>query len=259
MTTEKTNMYYNHPYLQHDAISHGFFSRNGGVSEGIYRGLNCGVGSYDNKTHVAENRRRVAESFGQPVEQLTTLHQVHSPNAVILHQPLVGDKPQADALVTNRPGIVLGILTADCAPILFADLSAGVIGAAHAGWKGAHGGVIESTLVGMEKLGAARHNIAAVIGPCIAQQSYEVGPEFLVRFNLHDQEQYFARSTREGHHMFDLPGYVAGQLRSARVQHIAMLAMDTCSNEEEFFSYRRATLRDEPDYGRQISAIMLRD
>jgi polyphenol oxidase len=252
--------FFAHPFLQHDAVQHGFFGRAGGVSEGIYRGLNVGVGSYDNKAHVTENRRRVAAVFDQEPNMLCTLHQVHSPNAVIMHEPMaLADRPQADAMVTDVPGLVLGILTADCAPVLFADLSANVIGAAHAGWKGAHSGVIESTLIGMEKLGANRRNIAAVIGPCIAQKSYEVGAEFVAQFNAHDQEQYFIPSTREGHAMFDLAGYVAQALRVANVENIAVLAMDTCSDEEHFFSYRRTCLRQEADYGRQMSAIMLRD
>ncbi len=252
--------YFTHPFLQNDCIAHGFFGRGGGVSEGIYRGLNVGVGSYDNKDHVAENRRRVAAIFEQPPEALCTLHQVHSSNAVIVHQSVaLADRPQADALVTNQPNLVLGILTADCAPVLFADFGAGVIGAAHAGWKGAYGGVIESTLIGMEKLGAARSNIAAVIGPCIAQKSYEVGAEFVERFSAYDQAQYFIPSPRAGHRMFDLSGFVAGALRAAKVEHIAVMGMDTCADEENFFSYRRTTLRQEPDYGRQISAIMLKE
>ena len=251
--------YHTHPHLDHPRIAHGFFGRAGGVSEGLYAGLNCGPGSHDNKAHVVENRARVAHALGMVPEKLCTLYQIHSPNALIVHEPWdAGTPPQADALVTNVPGITLGILTADCAPVLLADHKAGVIGAAHAGWKGAHGGVVESTLAAMEKLGAERDNIAAVIGPCIAQASYEVGPEFRERFSEADQQQFFIPSTREHHHRFDLPAYVAQTARRAGLQRIAILAMDTCSDPTRFFSYRRTTLASEPDYGRQISVIGLR-
>lgn len=229
------------------------------MSEGIYAGLNCGPGSHDNKAHVAENRARVAHALGQEPEKLCTLYQIHSPNAIIVHEPFTGTPPQADALVTHVPGITLGILTADCAPVLFADAEAGVIGAAHAGWKGAHGGVIESTLLAMEKLGATRENIAAVIGPCIAQKSYEVGPEFIARFAADEQAQFFIPSNRENHYRFDLPAYVVSRAHAARLRNVALLAMDTASNPAQLFSYRRTTLQGEPDYGRQISAIALRN
>jgi YfiH family protein len=250
--------FYTHTLLESSAIAHGFFGRDGGVSEGLYRGLNCGPGSHDNKAHVAENRARAAHALGMMPEKLCTLYQIHSPNAVIVHEPFVGTPPQADALVTNVAGITLGILTADCAPVLFADAKAGVIGAAHAGWKGAVGGVVESTLTAMEKLGADREHIAAVIGPCISQASYEVGPEFIAQFSPADQQQFFIPSTRAGHHRFDLPAFVAQTARRAGLQRIAMLAMDTASNEAQFFSYRRTTQRQEPDYGRQMSCIALR-
>lgn len=250
--------YYTHEYLDHAHVAHGFFGRKGGVSEGLYAGLNCGPGSHDNKEAVTENRARVANALGMLPERLCTLYQVHSPNVVIAHEPFDGVGPQADALVTNVPRIVLGILTADCAPVLFVDGKAGVVGAAHAGWKGAVGGVVENTLAAMEKLGAERDDIAAVIGPCIAQKSYEVGTEFVARFVDADQQQFFIPSTRDGHSMFDLPAYVAQTARRAGLQRIAMLAMDTCSDPDHFFSYRRTTLRREPDYGRQISAIALR-
>lgn len=249
--------FHGHPLLKSDGISHGFFGRTGGVSEGLYRGLNVGNGSYDTKAHVAENRRRVAAKFDLVPDYLCTVHQVHSPTAVIVHGPMGEPRPEADALVTNQPGLALGILTADCAPILFADAHAAVIGAAHAGWKGAHGGVIENTVLAMEKLGASRKNIAAVVGPCIAQTSYEVGPDFIARFTSDAQAQFFIPSRRAGHFMFDLPAYVTSRLREAGLQRVAVLAMDTCANESDFFSYRRATLNAEPDYGRQISVIAL--
>lgn len=251
-------MFLTHPFLDHDSFGHGFFGRAGGVSEGIYRGLNCGPGSKDVPEHIAENRRRVAASFSQAPEQLCTLYQIHSPDVVSVNAPFGEARPQADALVTNRPGIVLGILTADCAPVLFADAQAGVIGAAHAGWKGAHGGVVENTIAAMEALGARREQIAAVVGPCIAQVSYEVGPEFVARFTADEQAQYFIPSTRAQHAQFDLAGYVTGALRRAGVAQVSALMVDTCANEEAFFSYRRTTLRGEPDYGRQISAIALK-
>jgi YfiH family protein len=250
--------YYSHKLLDHPRIAYGFFGRKGGVSEGLYAGLNCGPGSHDNKAHVVENRARVAEALGMMPERLCTLYQIHSPNVVIVHEPWTGTPPQADALVTNIPGITLGILTADCAPVLFADHEAGVIGAAHAGWKGAHGGVVESTLGAMEKLGAKRTRVVVIIGPCIAQKSYEVGPEFIARFMPDEQAQFFIPSSNAGHHYFDLPAYVAHSARRAGLQQVAILAMDTCSDPDHFFSYRRTTLRAEPDYGRQISAIALR-
>lgn len=250
--------YYTHEFLDHPTIAHGFFGRKGGVSDGLYAGLNCGLGSHDNKAHVAENRARVAHALGAAPENLCTLYQVHSPRAVIVHEAFTGTPPEADALVTNVKGLMLGILTADCAPILFADAEAGVVGAAHAGWKGAHGGVVESTVMAMEKLGATRASIAAAIGPCIAQGSYEVGPEFIERFDIADQTQFFIPSSRAGFHRFDLAAYVAQALRHAGLQRVAMLAMDTAGDPERFFSYRRATLNAEPDYGRQISCIGLR-
>lgn len=250
--------YYTHEFLDHPSIAHGFFGRAGGVSEGLYAGLNCGLGSHDNKAHVTENRARVAHALGAMPENLCTLYQVHSPRAVIVHEAFTGTPPEADALVTNVKGLVLGILTADCAPILFADVEAGVVGAAHAGWKGAHSGVVESTVMAMEKLGAKRANITAAIGPCIAQRSYEVGPEFIERFGDAEQTQFFIPSNRAGFHRFDLQAYVAQVLRHAGLQRVAMLAMDTAGDPERFFSYRRATLNAEPDYGRQISCIGLR-
>ena len=250
---------YTHSLLTHPSIAHGFFGRRGGVSEGIYAGLNVGVGSHDDKAHVTENRRRVADSFGQPLEKLCTVHQVHSPDVAVVTGPFTGERPQVDAMVSNTTGVVLGILTADCAPILFADAKAGVIGAAHAGWKGAHYGVIENTIAAMEQLGATRGDIAAVVGPAIGQESYEVGPEFIARFTPELQAAFFIPSSREGHAMFDLQGYVLSRLRNAGLQQVDVIAKDTCALPEDFFSYRRTTLRKEPDYGRHISAITLRE
>ena len=253
-----TPTFFNHPFLASDRMTHGFFGRMGGVSRGIYAGLNCGPGSYDDRAAVTENRRRVAVKMGMEPEQLCTLYQVHSPNVVVVQGPLPSPAPQADAMVTDMPGVLLGILTADCAPVLFADADAGVVGAAHAGWKGAHGGVIENTVRAMEVLGAKREAIRAVVGPCIGQSSYEVGPEFMERFEEDARDQFFLRSATPGHFMFDLPAYVVARLRAAGVGNVAVLALDTRSDESRFFSYRRATLQDEPDYGRQISVIGLK-
>lgn len=250
-------MFHHHEFLKSARTVHGFFGREGGVSGGIYAGLNCGTGSYDNKLAVAENRRRVAAAMGMKPENLTTVHQVHSPNVVVVNATITGNPPQADAMVTDVPGVLLGILTADCAPVLFADHNAGVVGAAHAGWGGAYGGVLENTVMAMEKLGADRARIRAVVGPCIAQASYEVGPEFIDRFSADDRAQYFIRSDRAGHYRFDLPAYAIGRLRGAGLQRIAVLAMDTYTEADYFFSYRRATHHGEPDYGRQISVIGL--
>lgn len=247
-----------HSSLAHTTISHGFFGREGGVSEGIYAGLNCGPGSKDNPVHVKENRARVALALGASPENLCTLYQIHSATVVTIERPWEGVPLQADALVTNKPGLVLGILTADCAPILFADTKAGVIGAAHAGWKGAVSGVAENTVAAMEQLGAKRDHIVAVVGSCIAQPSYEVGAEFMARFSAADQARFFIPSTRAGHHQFDLPGFVVQSLRQAGIRQVEALGLDTCSNPTQFYSYRRTTLASEPDYGRQISCIALR-
>jgi YfiH family protein len=237
-------------------IRAGFFTREGGVSTGRYASLNCGPGSSDHPQHVAENRRRVAAHFGVTPDKLLTLYQIHSAEVVVVEAPFT-ERPKADALVTKTPGMMLGILTADCAPVLFYDATARVIGAAHAGWKGATTGILENTLQEMQKLGASLPQIHAVIGPAIAQASYEVGPEFIARFAPDEREQFFIGSTRPDYHRFDLPGYVAARLKSAGVQHVINLAVDTFANPQRFFSYRRATLAQEPDYGRQISAVMI--
>lgn len=244
------------PNLKGAGIAHGFFGRDGGVSEGIYASLNCGPGSRDDPAAVAENRHRAALALA-PDAELISLSQVHS--AVVHTVPMWEARPEGDALVTATPGLALGILTADCAPVLFADARARVIGAAHAGWKGAHGGVLEATLAAMEKLGAARGNIRAAIGPCISQESYEVGWDFRDRFLEHGlrMRKFFVPSDKEGHYRFDLEGYVEHRLTSAGVGLVARLGVCTYPPENGFFSYRRATHAGEPDYGRQISAIVL--
>lgn len=239
-------------------VPHGFLGRRGGVSEGACAGLNVGLGSRDDRDAIAENRRRAVASVA-PGARLATVHQVHSPHAVFAAAPWPDDaRPHADALVTNRPGLALGILTADCAPVLFADAGAGVIGAAHAGWKGAFGGVVESTLAAMEKLGAARGGIVAAIGPAIARRSYEVDDAFHRRFVEADPENdRFFTGGRDGHHQFDLEGYVAARLAAAGVGRVEALGLDTYSGPDRFFSYRRATHEGLPDYGRQLSLIAL--
>lgn len=241
-------------------IAHGFFTRLGGVSGGRYAGLNCGFGSGDDRDHVASNRRRVAERFGLAPEALVTAHQIHSAIAVCVAEPWApSDSPQADALVTATPGIALGILTADCVPVLFADPAAQVIGAAHAGWKGATGGVLEATVARMIDCGARLDTIHAAVGPAIQWASYEVGAEFVDRLAAinADYRRFIAPGARAGHFQFDLPGFVEARLRSAGITRIARAADDTLADESRFFSYRRTTLRGESDYGRQISVIAL--
>ncbi|MCB5201353.1 peptidoglycan editing factor PgeF [Neorhizobium sp. T786] len=239
-------------------VSHGFFTRQGGVSEGIYAGLNVGIGSRDDSERVRENRARVAGWFGYPLERLATVHQVHSPDVVVVDASYAGERPQADAIATASPGVVLGVLSADCGPILFCDGANGVIGAAHAGWKGALGGVLENTIDAMVALGAEREKIVACLGPSIGPASYEVGPEFVERFLSFDAayEEFFSPSERQGHACFDLPALTIKRLTDAGVQ-ATTVALDTYPDEERFFSYRRTTHRGEPDYGRQISAIAI--
>jgi YfiH family protein len=243
-----------------NGIRHGFFTRIGGVSEGIYRGLNTGTGSNDDPDRVRENRRRVAEWMGVGPDALLSLHQVHSPDAIVVRAPFSGERPKADALVTDRPGLALGASAADCGPVLFAEPEARVIGAAHAGWKGAFTGVLESTVAAMEGLGARRERIVAVLGPSISQANYEVGPEFVERFVAADPDnaRYFAPSGRAGHALFDLNLYTVDRLARAGVE-ASQLGRCTYAEEELFFSYRRTTHRNEADYGRLISAIVLED
>jgi YfiH family protein len=290
---------------EYEAISHGFFTREGGVSKGIFAGLNCGPGSGDDPAALQENRRRVGRALSHPGREairdlsteipdspsgfrdvpfpLCTLHQIHSSEVITVMEPFT-ERPQADAMVTNQPGVIVGILTADCGPILFCDPVSRVIGAAHAGWKGAISGVLENTIQAMEALGATRERIMAAIGPCIAQSSYEIGQEFYQRF-VQEQGLYgtffksssFVTPSNDGVRMpsrrpapadagdgmidkyyFDLSGFIEHRLAQSGLQRIESLAMDTYSDETRFFSYRRTTHRGEPDYGRQISAIMIR-
>lgn len=239
-------------------VPHGFLGRRGGVSAGLCAGLNVGLGSDDDRAAIAENRRRAVEAI-LPGGRLVTVHQVHSPNAIVVHEPWSDDaRPRADAMVTDRVGLVLGILTADCAPVLLVDEAAGVVGAAHAGWRGAFGGVIESTVAAMESLGAARGRIATAIGPAIARRSYEVDHAFQGRFVEADPEhERFFNADREGGIRFDLEGFVVAALARAGVGRVDALGLDTYSDSDRFFSFRRATHRNEPDYGRQISLIAL--
>lgn len=241
-------------------IRHGFFTRVGGVSEGIYHGLNIGTGSSDDQQLVRENRRRVAEWMGVPADRLLTAHQIHSPDVVVAREPFPGERPKADAVVTDRAGIAVGASTADCGPVLFADASARIVGAAHAGWKGAFTGVLENTVAAMETLGARRERIVAVLGPSIGPASYEVGPEFVDRFVQADPSnaRYFEPSAKAGHAMFDLNRYTVERLRKAGVDAHA-LGRCTYAEEDLFYSYRRSTHRREADYGRQVSAIVLEE
>ncbi len=241
-----------------DGVAHGFLGRRGGVSTGAVAGLNVGTGTADDPDHVAENRRRAREAVRSGA-RLVTLYQVHSADAVAVVAPFEEAlRPRADALVTDRPGLALGILTADCAPVLLADREAGVVGAAHAGWKGAIGGVTDSAIVAMEALGAQRERIAAAVGPCIARASYEVDSEFFRRFCIADPEnERFFTEGRPEHFQFDLEAYVAHRLAAAGLRTIEMLGQDTYSQPDHFFSFRRATHRGEADYGRQISIIAL--
>lgn len=238
-------------------VRHGFLGRRGGVSQGDVAGLNAGLGSGDDPAAIAENRRRAVAAVA-PGTALATVYQVHSAQCVVAPEPWPDDqRPQADALVTDRPGITLGILTADCAPVLLADEEAGVIGAAHAGWKGAIGGVTDATIAAMERLGAQRARIAASIGPCIAQASYEVDEGFRHRFcEEGDNAAYFAAGA-PGHWQFDLEGYVADRLTAAGLCRVSKLGLDTYAAPQRFFSYRRACHRGEAAYGRQISLISL--
>jgi len=239
-------------------ISHGFFTRSGGVSSGLYKGLNVGIGSNDNPQDVKTNRTRVATSFGLEPEKLVSPHQVHSAYAVIVDGPFAAERPKADAVVTKTPGLLLGILTADCGPVLFADSRNRIIGAAHAGWQGAVNGILESTVEAMEKLGASRNDIVAVLGPTISQKNYEVGPEFVDKLISLDAEnsRWLIPSTNPGHAMFDLPGYIVQRLANSGID-AHWTGHCTYGDEDNFFSYRRTTHRKEPDYGRQISAICI--
>ncbi len=241
-------------------VRHAFFTHNCGVSAGIYDSLNCGYGSGDDPANVTRNRELAMELMEQPASALATLHQEHTTRVITVTRAWnAKDAPVADAMVTNVPGIALGILTADCVPVLLADTQKGIIGAAHAGWKGALKGVLEETITRMVDLGARPGTIAAAIGPSISQRTYEVGPEFPAPFiaETPENDQFFAPSKNVGHFMFDLPAYVARKLARTGVTEVIRTPCDTCRESDRFFSYRRACLNGEADYGRCLSAIVL--
>ena len=241
-------------------VRHAFFTRDGGVSDGIYASLNGGPGSDDAPARVAENRSRMAAALGVAPDRLLTAHQIHSPDVVIIDQPWEPQaRPRADAIVTRASGLAIGITTADCGPVLLADAAAGVIGAAHAGWRGAATGVLEATIAAMERCGADRGRMVVALGPTIRQPNYEVGPEFVTRFKADDgaNERFFQPSSRPGHALFDLPGYIAARLAAAGIRRVEDLGHCTYDDATRFFSYRRSTHRSEPDYGRHINAIAL--
>ena len=246
--------------LRIPGVAHGFFTRLGGVSLGVYASLNGGVGSRDTPEAVIENRARIGAALGAGPERLAVPFQIHSPDAVAITELWPESaRPRCDALVTATPGLALGVTGADCGMILFADQRARVIGAAHAGWKGALTGVVEATVTAMERLGAQRGAIVAALGPCIGHDSYEVGPEFVAAFEGagDDTARYFAPSRRAGHSMFDLNAYIAERAVRAGIGRFEDLRLDTYADERRFFSYRRATHRKEPDYGRLLSVIVM--
>ena len=241
-------------------IRHAFFTRTGGVSQGVYDSLNGGVGSNDAPDHVAENRARMALALGVAPERFLTPYQIHSPDVVIADAPWTAEtRPRADAVVTREPGLAIGVSTADCGPLLFADSTARVIGAAHAGWRGAFTGVIDATLAAMEKLGADRANITVALGPTISQPNYEVGAEFIERFLSADADNahFFKDADRADHAMFDLNGYIAARVQQSGVVKFEDLGLCTYAEPERFYSFRRSTHLNEPDYGRHINAIAL--
>ena len=246
--------------LSRPGIRHAFFTRDGGVSDGFYQSLNAGLGSRDTPEHVAENRARIAAALGVAPERLVTAYQIHSPHVVVATEPWTrAHAPRADAVVTRERGLAVGVTTADCGPLLMADVAAGVIGAAHAGWKGALAGVAEAAVAAMEELGAERKRITVGLGPMIRQPSYEVGPDFVARFAADDPQsrRLFVSGARDGHAMFDLAGYIVARLQQAGVGRIEDLGHCTYADPARFFSYRRSTHRAEADYGRHISAIAL--
>jgi YfiH family protein len=248
------------PALALPGVAHGFFTRQGGVSTGLYASLNTGIGSKDDRALVLENRARAARHLGAAPEDLATPYQVHGTDAVIVDRAWgPGLRPQADGVVTNRPGLAIGVGTADCGPVLFADAEAGVVAAAHAGWKGALAGILESTVEAMERLGALRSRITAALGPTIAADAYEVGAEFVARFEAADSDnaRFFRPAARQNHARFDLPAYIVARLGRAGLACVEDVSLCTYRAEDRFFSYRRATHRREPDYGRQLSAISL--
>lgn len=247
---------------QHAGIRHGFFTREGGASEGIYASLNGGVGSRDKSEHVAENRARMAAVLGVARDRLVTAYQIHSAEVVIAEHAWASDqRPRADAIVTKIPNLAVGVSTADCGPVLFADALARVVGAAHAGWRGALTGILEATLGAMERLGAERRRVVVALGPMIRQPNYEVGSEFVARFTAADPDnrRFFAAAARTDHAMFDLPGYIRARLTTAGLEQVEDLDACTYAEPVRFFSYRRATHHGDPDYGRHVSAIALVD
>lgn len=248
-----------HPLLDAAGVRHGFFTRLGGVSQGLYAGLNAGVGSNDDPAAVAENRRRAAEYMGGDADDLCGCYQVHSAVARVAESGWAGERPEGDAVVAAVSGPICTVLTADCAPVLLADPQARVVGAAHAGWKGALGGIVHSTVAAMQALGARPSRMVAVVGPCIAQASYEVGADFQERFEHHDPgaARFFAPGAVADKRLFDLPGYVLWRLQDAGVGQSVWTGHDTRADEGRFFSNRRAFLNGEPDFGRLISAITL--
>lgn len=243
-------------------VRHAFFTREGGVSGGVYASLNAGVGSNDDPAHVAENRARMAGRLAVAPDRLLTAFQVHSAHVVVADAPWPLDaRPRADAIVTRTPGLAVGVSTADCGPVLLADGAARVVGAAHAGWRGALGGVIEAAVAAMERLGARRSRIVAAAGPMIRQANYEVGPDLIERFLSADADnaRYFVPAARPGHALFDLAGYIVDRLKRAGIEQIEDLGYCTYGDPQKFYSYRRATHRAEPDYGRHVNAIVLAD
>ena len=248
-----------HPLLERAGVQHGFFTRAGGVSTGLYAGLNTGVGSKDDPAAVAENRRRVAEWMGGVPDDFAACYQVHSAVARVAETGWKGERPEGDASVTATPGVICAVLTADCAPVLLADAQAGVVAAVHAGWKGALNGVVHSAVAAMQALGAEPRRTVAVVGPCIAQSSYEVGSDYQDRFEHHDpgSGRFFAPGAAADKRQFDLPGFVLWRLEQAGVVQAAFTGHDTRTDEALFYSNRRAHLAGEPDFGRQMSAISI--
>ncbi|WAP69496.1 peptidoglycan editing factor PgeF [Jiella pelagia] len=246
--------------LSGDAAAHGFFTRRGGVSNGLYEGLNAGAGSKDDPEHVAENRARAAATLGLASDRLATPWQVHSAEAVIVDAPFSGDRPRVDGIVTRTPGLCIGVVTADCGPVLFADHDNGVVAAAHAGWRGALGGVLESTIAAMEKAGAKRASITAILGPTITQPNYEVGLEMMAAFveGAPERERFFQPGKAPDKRQFDLPGFIVQRLETSGVK-AGFVGRCTYGEPDMFYSFRRTTHRGEPDYGRQLAAIALRD
>lgn len=243
-----------------DGVRHAFFTREGGMSGGIYASLNSGVGSNDDPGHVAENRARMAQALGVDAARLITAYQIHSPHVVVADEPWsVETRPRADAIVTRTPGLAIGVSTADCGPLLFADPQARVIGAAHAGWRGAFSGVIEGTIAAMETLGADRDRISVALGPLIRKDNYEVSQSFVDEFLRADETyaRFFTPAARDGHAMFDLPGFIAARLAQSGIGRFEDIGICTYADPDRFYSYRRSVHRAEPDYGRHVNAIVL--